>query len=110
MEHSHGKELVCLCKTPFIPGDEAIVLTDVKLFAEAYISEVYIDDPWWGVIDLTVEPYVAVTYAAYTAAAPPAWGQIMFNADRSAFKCGTALWWGKVMGYIIPVGSRVLVS
>jgi len=107
---AHGKELVCLRNDPYIPGDEAAVLTDAQLFAEADISEVHIDDPWWGIIDLTVETYVAATYAAYTAAAPPAWGQIMFNADRSAFKCGTGLWWGKVMAYIIPVGSRVLVS
>lgn len=104
------KELVCLCKTPFIAGDEADVLVESAKFAEADISEVYIDDPWWGVLDLVVEAYVAVTYAAYTAAAPPAWGQIMFNADRTHFKCGTGLWWGKVMGYVIPVGSRVLVS
>lgn len=107
---THEKELVCLCKTPFIAGDEATVLTDTPLFAEADISEVYIDDPWWGVIDLTVETYVAATYAAYTAAAPPAWGQIMFDANRSHFKCGTPLWWGKVMGLVIPVGSKVLTS
>lgn len=107
---SKEKELVALTIDPFMAGAEVTIPTDVKGFAEGDISNIFIDDPWWGIIDLTLETYVAVTYAAYTAAAPPAPGQIMFNADRTAFKCGTPLWWGKVMAYIIPVGSRVLVS
>ncbi len=105
-----GKELVVLSKDPFIPGVEVTIIPQSKGFREVDITEVFVDDPWWGVVDLTVETYVAVTYAAYTAAAPPAWGQIMFNADRSAFKCGTAVWWGKLMGMVTPVGARVLVS
>ena len=104
------KELVCLTKDPYIGGAEVTIIPQSKGFREVDVTEVFIDDPWWGIIDLTVETYVAVTYAAYTAAAPPAWGQLMFNADRSAFKCGTPLWWGKVMGLVVPVGSRVLVS
>jgi len=104
------KELVALTLDPFIPGAEVTIPTDVKGFAEGDISSMFVDDPWWGVIDLTLETYNAVTYAAYTIAAPPAWGQIMFNADRTAFKCGTAVWMGKMLAMIIPVGSRVLVS
>lgn len=104
------KELVCLCKTPFIAGVEATIIAQSKYFREADAAQVFIDDPWWGVIDLTRQDYVAVTYAAYTAAAPPAAGIIMFNATRTAFKCGTPLWWGKVMAMVTPVGSRVLVS
>jgi len=107
---SKEKELVCLTKDPYIAGDAVTIIPQSKGFREVDITEVFIDDPWWGVIDLTVETYNAVTYAAYTAAAPPAWGQIMFNAARTAFKCGTALWWGKVMALVTPVGSRVLVS
>lgn len=105
-----GKELVVLTKDPFIAGAEVAVIPQAKGFREVDITEVFIDDPWWGVIDLTVETYVSATYTAYTAAAPPAWGQVMFNADRSAFKCGTGLWMGKVMALVTPVGARVLVS
>ena len=104
------KELVCLCKGPVIAGVAVTVIPQTKGFREVDITEVFVDDPWWGVVDQTVETYNAVTYAAYTAAAPPAWGQIMFNADRSAFKCGTPVWWGKVMALVTPVGARVLVS
>ncbi len=104
------KELICLCKAPIQAGVAATVLADALEFAEEDISNVYIDDSWMGIIDLTVLPFVAVTYAAYTAALPPAWADLMFNADRSAFICGTALWWGKVMGHATPKGSRVLVS
>ena len=107
---SFEKELVCLRLTPFIPGAEADVVSDVKRFAEGDISNIVIDDPWLGSVELTLEAYVGATYTAYTAAAPPAWGRIMFNADRTAFKCGSPLWWGKVLAYIVPVGSRVLVS
>jgi len=107
---SKEKELVALTIAPFIPGVEVTIPTDAREFAEGDISNIFVDDPWWGVVPLTLETYDAATYAAYTAAAPPAWGQIMFNADRTAFKCGTPVWWGKVMAYIIPVGSRVLVS
>jgi len=104
------KQLICLAKAPIMAGVAATVLADALQFAEEDISNVYLDDSWWGIIDMTVLPYVAVTYAAYTAAAPPAWGEIMFNADRSAFISGTGLWWGKAMGHIVPKGSRVLVS
>lgn len=104
------KQLICLCKAPIMAGVAATVLADALKFAEEDISNVYMDDPWWGVLDLTVLPYNAVTYAAYTAALPPAWGEIMFNADRSALISGTALWWGKLMGFVVPKGSKVLVS
>jgi len=107
---TRAKELVCLTKDPFIPGAEVTIIPQSRGFREEDITEVFIDDPWLGVIDLTEQAYVAVTYAAYTVAAPPAWAVIMFNADRTAFKCGTALWFGKIMGLITPVGSRVLVS
>jgi len=105
------KELVCLTKDPFIPGVEAIILPQSKGFREVDLTEVYLDDPWGGVLDQTVLPHNAVTYAAYTAALPPAWGDIMFNAARTAFICGTAPFWGgKVMGFVTPVGSVVLTS
>lgn len=104
------KELICLTKAPFIPGATVTVLADALTFAEEDISNVYIDDPWMGIVDLTVLPYVAVTYAAYSVAAPPAWANIMFSACRGFFICGTGLWWGKVMGHVTPMGSRVLVS
>lgn len=106
-----SKELICLTKDPFIPGDEVTILPESLAFAEDDISNIYVDDPWWGVIDLTLEDYVEATYAAYIAAAPPAWGVIMFNADRTAFKCGSAPWWGgKVMALVAAKGSKVLVS
>lgn len=104
------KELVVLTKDPYIAGVEVTIIPQSKGFREEDITEIYIDDPWWGVVDLTREDYVAATYAAYTAAAPPAGTNIMFNADRSAFKCGIGLWWGKVMALVTPVGARVLVS
>ena len=103
-------ELVCLTNVPFMAGDATSKLAEAPQFAEDSVGEIFLDDPWWGVIPLTVVPYVAATYAAYTVAAPPAWGEIMFNADCSAFKCGTPIWWGKLMAYVIPKGSRVLVS
>lgn len=102
---SKEKELVCLCNTPFIAGAETAVITDAKGFAEGDISEVFIDDPWFGVIPLTVASYVAGTYPTFNT-----WLQIMFDADRSHFRCGTPLWFGKIMAYIIPVGARVLTS
>lgn len=108
--HTKEKELVALTLNPFIPGAEVAIPIEAKGFAEGDISQAFIDDPWWGVLPLTVLPYVAVTYAAYTVAAPPAWGDIMFDATRTHFKCGSPVWWGKLMAYIIPVGSRVLTS
>ena len=104
------KELIVLCKAPIMAGVAATVLADALDFAEADISNVYMDDSWSGIVDMTVLPYVAVTYAAYSAAAPPAWGDLMFNADRSAFISGTALWWGKAMGHVVAKGTKVLVS
>ena len=103
-------ELVCLTNVPFMAGVATAKLAEVPQFTEDCVGAIFLDDPWWGVMPLTVEPYVAATYAAYTVALPPAWGQIMFNGACSAFKCGTALWWGKLMAYVIPKGSKVLVS
>lgn len=104
-------KLMCLANAPFFAGAEAAVLDEaVAISPRDTMSEVFLDDPWWGVIALTVETYNAVTYAAYTAAAPPALDEIMFDATRSNFKCGNPLWWGKLMAYVTPVGSRVLVS
>lgn len=99
------KELVCLCNTFFFAGVETAIIGDAKAFAEGDISEVFIDDPWFGVVPLTVVAYNSDTYPTFNVL-----DQIMFDADRTHFKCGTALWWGKLMAYIIPVGSRVLVS
>ena len=104
-------KLMCLTNAPILVGVETALLSEAQgIGIRDTISRVYLDDPWWGIMDLTVETYNAVTYAAYTAAAPPAFGQIMFDATRANFKCGTDLWWGKLMAYITPVGSRVLVS
>jgi len=99
------KTLVTLIDTPNIPGDEATILSEVPAFPEASIGEVYIADAWWGLLPLTVEDYDAATYVAYTAAAPPAFDHIMFNADRSGFKCGAGLWWGVIQAYVLPYGS-----
>lgn len=108
---SRQKELVCLTKDPYIPGAGVTIIPQSKYFREEDITELFIDDPWWGTIDLTREDFVAATYAAYTVAAPPAWGVIMFNFLRTAFKCGSAPFWGgKVMGFVTPVGSRVLTT
>lgn len=99
------KTLVTLLDTPNIPGDEATILTDVPDFPEKYIGEVYLSDPWWGSLPLTVEAYVAATYDGYDAATPPAWDHIMFNADRSAFKCGSGNWWGLIQAYVLFNGQ-----
>jgi len=99
------KSLATLLDTPNIPGAEAAILSDVPAFPEKYIGEIYVNDPWFGTIPLTLEPYVPLTYAAYTPAAPPAWDHIMFNANRTGFKCGTGLWWGVLQAYILPYGS-----
>ena len=99
------KSLVTLRDTPNIPGVEATILSDVPAFPEKYIGRVCINDPWWGTVPLVVEPYGAVTYAAYTVAAPPAFDHIMFNANRTGFKCGMGLWWGVLQAYILPYGS-----
>lgn len=103
-------DLHCLTNIPFIPGAEATVLTEVPEFTEDFVGEIFIDDPWWGVVPLTREDYVEATYDAYTAALPPAWATIMFNSDCTAFKCGSGVWWGALWAYMYPVGSRVLVS
>ena len=50
------KQLICLCKAPIMAGVAATVLADALDFAEADISNVYMDDPWWGIIDMTVLP------------------------------------------------------
>lgn len=99
------KELVCLANTPFMAGDEAAVIAECPGFIEGDASQVVIDDPWWGIIPLTVVPYVAATYPTFNV-----WGQIMFDSTCRHFRCGTALWWGKVTAYVVPRGARVLVS
>jgi len=99
------KSLVCLTNVPFIAGVEVAVLGEVPEFTEDNVSEVFIDDPWWGIVPLTIVAYNSGTYPTFNT-----WGQIMFDADCANFRCGTDLWWGKVMGYVIPRGSKVLVS
>lgn len=99
------KTLVTLLDTPIMPGAEATVLTDVPTFQEKYVGEVYINDSWWGTIPLVVEPYDEAIYDAYDAAAPPAWGHIMFNADLSGFKIGAGMWWGVLQAYVLPIGA-----
>lgn len=99
------KSLVCLRNTPFIAGAEAAVLSDVPEFAEDHVGEIFIDDPWWGVMTLTVVPYSSVTYPTFNT-----WGSIMFDADCTHFRCGTALWWGALWAYVIPKGAFVLTS
>jgi len=102
------KTLTTLLNTPNIPGVEANVLAGVAgKFPEKYLSngEVYLYDPWWGTLPLTIEAYNAVTYAAYTAAAPPAFDHIMFNADRSGFKCGSGNWMGVIQALLMFYGQ-----
>lgn len=98
-------ELYCLCNTPFAAGTEVAVLSDVPTFAEDGVGSIYVDDPWWGVIPLTRQDYDAATYATFNN-----WGEIMFDADCSHFRCGTPVWWGKLMSYLNPTASRVLAS
>lgn len=88
-----------------MPGAEVTVLAECPYFREADASQVVIDDPWWGIVPLTVQPYVAATYPTFNT-----WGEIMFNATARHFRCGTPLWWGKIMAYVIPKGSRILVA
>ena len=99
------KTLVTLLDTPIAPGDEATILSDVPAFPEKYIGEVYSADAWWGTIPLTVENYDAAIYAGYDAATPPAFDHIMFNADRSGFKCGAGVWWGVIQAYVLFNGQ-----
>ena len=99
-------KLYCLTNAPFMAGVETNNLSEVPAFTEDCVGEIFIDDPWWGVIPLTVVDYDATTYATFNV-----WGSIMFNADCSAFKCGTVPFWGgKIMAYLIPIGSKVLVA
>lgn len=100
------KTLATLLNTPIAPGVEATILTEVAgKFPAKYVGEVYLYDPWWGTLPLTVETYNAVTYAAYTAAAPPAFDRIMFNSDRTAFKCGSGNWWGLIQALVLFYGQ-----
>jgi len=100
------KTLATLIDTPNIPGVEATILAGVSgQFPEKYIGAVYLYDPWWGTIPLTVEDYVEATYDLYTVAAPPAFDHIMFNADRSGFKCGSGNWWGIIQAYVLFNGQ-----
>lgn len=105
-----SKETIVLCTTPFLPGEEATVIASCKLFHAGDISDVTIVDPWWGIVALTVTTFNAVTYAAYTAGAPPAAGTMMFDANRENFKAGDPLWWGSVTANIVQKGSKVLQS
>ena len=100
------KTLATLLNTPIAPGDEATILAGVGgKFCEKYIADVYLYDPWWGTLPLTVETYVEATYDLYTAAAPPAFDHIMFNSDRSAFKCGSGNWWGLIQALVLFYGQ-----
>lgn len=96
------KRLICLCNTPFAPGDEVEVLDDAPGFTEECVGEIYVDDPWWGVVPLTVVAYDADTYPTFNT-----WGSIMFDEDCSHFRCGTPVWWGSLMAYVIPIGVKV---
>ena len=98
-------DLVCLINQPFIPGDEVDVLAQVPQFTEEDAAQVFIDDPWFGVIPLTVQPYVAGTYPTFNT-----WGEIMFDATARHFRCGTPLWWGKILAYVVQKGAKVLTS
>ncbi len=99
------KSFVCLTNQPFIPGDEVDVIDECPYFREDDVAQIVIDDPWWGVIPLTLAAYNAALYPTFAT-----WGEIMFDATARHFRCGTPLWWGKVTAYVIPKGSRVLVS
>jgi len=100
------KTLTTLLNTPNIPGVEATVVTGVGgEFPAKYVGDVYLYDPWWGTLPLTVEVYHAATYAAYTAAAPPAFDHIMFNANRTGFKCGCGNWWGLIQALLLYYGQ-----
>jgi len=98
-------KLYCLVNAPFMAGVETNVLSDIPAFTEDCVGTIYLDDPWPGVVPLTVVDYDEVTYATFNTV-----DSIMFNADCTAFKCGNDLWWGKLMAYLIPVGSKVLVA
>lgn len=99
------ERLVCLRNTPFNAGAEAAVLSDVPEFDEDHVGEIFIDDPWWGTVPLTVVPYDSTTYGTFNTI-----DSIMFDADRSHFRCGNPLWWGVLWAYVIPKGSFVLTS
>lgn len=99
------KELVVITNQPFIPGAEVDVLSECPQFREADASQVVVDDPWWGIAPLTVAPYNAATYPTFAN-----WGEIMFNASARKFRTGAFVWAGKITAYVIPRGSRVLVS
>lgn len=96
-------KLVCLCNTPYIAGDEVTILTEAPKFTEDNVGEIFIDDPWWGVVPLTVVDYDSDVYPTFNV-----WGSIMFDATCAHFKSGTAVWWGKLMAYVTPKGSKVL--
>lgn len=99
------KQLVCLTNQPYVPGAEVAVLAECPHFDEGDASQIVIDDPWWGIVPLTRVDYNATTYPTFNT-----WGQIMFDASARHFRSGTPLWWGKITAYVIPKGSRVLVS
>ena len=99
-------KFMCLANAPFMAGIATPLIAESRAISLLdTISEVFIDDPWMGVFPLTIQPYVAGTYPTFNT-----WGEIMFDATRANFKCGTALWMGKLMAHVTPVGSRVLVT
>ena len=99
-------ELLCMCNVPYMAGVETPILTEVqRLYSGDVISEAFIDTPWWGVVPLTVRTYDVALYPTFNT-----WGEIMFDSDRTHFRCGTPTWLGKIMAYVTPVGSRVLTS
>jgi len=92
-------------------GEEVAILAGLDRFTEDYVHGPVSVLAWAGVIPLTLAPYNAATYAAYTVVAPPPMDTIMFNADCSAFKCGNNLFFGEqVVALIEPTGSRVYVA
>lgn len=99
------QRLVALTNTPFAAGDEAAVLDDVPEFIEDPVGEVFIADPWWGTVPLTVVDYDSDDYPTFNT-----FGSIMFDADASHFRCGNPCWWGVLWAYVVVRGAFVLTS
>lgn len=99
------QRLVALTNAPFGAGDQVDILSDAPGFDEDRVGEIFIDDPWWGTVPLTVVPYDADDYPTFNT-----FDSIMFDADASHFRCGNPLWWGVLWAYVIPRGAFVLTS